>query len=405
MEKIYDIAVVGGGIVGAATFYKLQLRFPDKNLILIEKEDQLAKHQSGNNSGVIHSGLYYTPGSNKAKNCVLGRHELVKFSKENNINHDVCGKVVVATKKKELEFLDKIYKNGIENNTEGIEKINASQIKEIEPEVNGLSGIWVPCTGIIDYIQATQKMIEIACDLNPSSKVLFNHEVLKIDNQQGLKFMQIKDLVIKSKFLIVCGGLQADRLAKSDRIPLKEKVVGFRGDYYELEDHAKYKVKNLIYPVPDPAFPFLGVHFTRMTNGDIECGPNAVFSFKREGYNKTDFSLSDSFDALTYIGTWQLFLKNASYGINEYRRAFSKRLFLKTLQKLIPSLKMSDIKPGRAGVRALLLSQNGDTKDDFRIEFASNSIHVLNAPSPAATACLAIGNEIKEMAIERFGLN
>ena len=209
MEKIYDIAVVGGGIVGAATFYKLQLRFPDKNLILIEKEDQLAKHQSGNNSGVIHSGLYYTPGSNKAKNCVLGRHELVKFSKENNINHDVCGKVVVATKKKELEFLDKIYKNGIENNTEGIEKINASQIKEIEPEVNGLSGIWVPCTGIIDYIQATQKMIEIACDLNPSSKVLFNHEVLKIDNQQGLKFMQIKDLVIKSKFLIVCGGLQA----------------------------------------------------------------------------------------------------------------------------------------------------------------------------------------------------
>jgi (S)-2-hydroxyglutarate dehydrogenase len=405
MEKIYDIAVVGGGIVGAATFYKLQLRFPDKNLILIEKEDQLAKHQSGNNSGVIHSGLYYTPGSNKAKNCVLGRHELVKFSKENNINHDVCGKVVVATKKKELEFLDKIYKNGIENNTEGIEKINASQIKEIEPEVNGLSGIWVPCTGIIDYIQATQKMIEIACDLNPSSKVLFNHEVLKIDNQQGLKFMQTKDLVIKSKFLIVCGGLQADRLAKSDRIPLKEKVVGFRGDYYELEDHAKYKVKNLIYPVPDPAFPFLGVHFTRMTNGDIECGPNAVFSFKREGYNKTDFSLSDSFDALTYIGTWQLFLKNASYGINEYRRAFSKRLFLKTLQKLIPSLKMSDIKPGRAGVRALLLSQNGDTKDDFRIEFASNSIHVLNAPSPAATACLAIGNEIKEMAIERFGLN
>jgi len=405
MEKIYDIAVLGGGIVGAATFYKLQLRFPDKNLILIEKEDQLAKHQSGNNSGVIHSGLYYTPGSNKAKNCVLGRHELVKFSKENNINHDVCGKVVVATKKKELEFLDKIYKNGIENNTEGIEKINASQIKEIEPEVNGLSGIWVPCTGIIDYIQATQKMIEIACDLNPSSKVLFNHEVLKIDNQQGLKFMQTKDLVIKSKFLIVCGGLQADRLAKSDRIPLKEKVVGFRGDYYELEDHAKYKVKNLIYPVPDPAFPFLGVHFTRMTNGDIECGPNAVFSFKREGYNKTDFSLSDSFDALTYIGTWQLFLKNASYGINEYRRAFSKRLFLKTLQKLIPSLKMSDIKPGRAGVRALLLSQNGDTKDDFRIEFASNSIHVLNAPSPAATACLAIGNEIKEMAIERFGLN
>lgn len=405
MDEIYDIAVVGGGIVGAATFYKLQMQFPFKKLILIEKEDQLAKHQSGNNSGVIHSGLYYTPGSNKAKNCVLGRHELVKFSKENKINHDVCGKVVVATNKKELQFLDKIYKNGIENNTEGIEKINASQIKEIEPEVNGLSGIWVPCTGIIDYIEATQKMIDVAISLNKDSKVLFSHEVLKIDNQDGLKLIKTKKGLIKSKFLIVCGGLQADRLAKSDGIPLKEKVVGFRGDYYELEDHAKYKVKNLIYPVPDPDFPFLGVHFTRMVNGDIECGPNAVFSFKREGYNKTDFSLSDSIDALSYIGTWQLFFKNVSYGINEYRRAFSKKLFLKTLKKLIPSLKMTDIRPGRAGVRALLLSQNGDTKDDFRIEYSSNSIHVLNAPSPAATACLAIGNEIKEMAIKKFGLN
>ena len=404
MDEIYDIAVVGGGIVGAATFYKLQHQFPSKKLILIEKEDQLAKHQSGNNSGVIHSGLYYTPGSNKAKNCVLGRHELVKFSKENNINHDVCGKVVVATHKKELQFLDKIYKNGIENNTEGIERINASQIKEIEPEVNGLSGIWVPCTGIIDYVEATQKMIDIACSLNQNSKVLFSHEVLKIDNQDGLKFIKTNKVLVKSKFLIVCGGLQADRLAKSDGIPLKEKVVGFRGDYYELEDYAKYKVKNLIYPVPDPAFPFLGVHFTRMVNGDIECGPNAVFSFKREGYNKTDFSLNDTIDALSYIGTWQLFFKNASYGINEYRRAFSKRLFLRTLQKLIPSLKMTDIRPGRAGVRALLLSQNGDTKDDFRIEYSSNSIHVLNAPSPAATACLAIGNEIKEMAIKKFEL-
>ena len=405
MDEIYDIAVVGGGIVGAATFYKLQMQFPLKKLILIEKEDQLAKHQTGNNSGVIHSGLYYTPGSNKAKNCVLGRHELVKFSKENKINHDVCGKVVVATHKKELQFLDKIYNNGIENNTEGIEKINASQIKEIEPEVNGLSGIWVPCTGIIDYVEATQKMIDIAISLNSNSKVLFSHEVLKIINQDGLKLIKTKNISIKSKFLIVCGGLQADRLAKSDGIPLKEKVVGFRGDYYELEDHAKYKVKNLIYPVPDPDFPFLGVHFTRMVNGDVECGPNAVFSFKREGYNKTDFSLNDSIDALTYKGTWKLFIKNASYGINEYRRAFSKRLFLRTLQKLIPSLKMTDIRPGRAGVRALLLSQNGDTKDDFRIEYSSNSIHVLNAPSPAATACLAIGNEIKEMAIKKFGLN
>ena len=405
MDKIYDITVVGGGIVGAATFYKLQQHFPNKNLLLIEKEDHLAKHQSGNNSGVIHSGLYYTPGSNKARNCVLGRHELVKFSKEHKINHDVCGKVVVATKKKELKFLDKIYNNGLENNTEGIEKINSKQIKDLEPEVNGIAGIWVPCTGIIDYVQATNKMIEVACGLNENSKVILSQEVMNIDNDGDIKIIRTKELEFKSKYLIVCGGLQADRLAKNDGIPLKERIVGFRGDYYELEDHAKYKVKNLIYPVPDPAFPFLGVHFTRMVNGDVECGPNAVFSFKREGYNKTDFSLNDSLNALTYIGTWQLFMKNASYGINEYRRAFSKKLFLKTLQKLIPSLIMNDIKQGRAGVRALLLSQNGDTKDDFRIELTSNSIHVLNAPSPAATACLAIGNDIKEMAIKNFGLN
>ena len=405
MDKLYDIAVIGGGIVGAATFYQLQKHFPKKSLVLLEKENALSKHQTGNNSGVIHSGLYYTPGSNKARNCVQGRHELVKFSKEYNVQHDVCGKVVVATKKKEIKFLEKIYQNGIANSIDGIEKINAQQIKDLEPHVNGVSGIWVPCTGIINYAQATQKMLEVAKGINEDSKVLLSHEVFEITNIEGLKNIKTKSSIIKAKYLIVCGGLQADRLAKADGIPLKEKVVGFRGDYYELEDHAKHLVKNLIYPVPDPAFPFLGVHFTRMVNGDVECGPNAVFSFKREGYNKTDFSLSDTIDALSYRGTWHLFLKNASYGINEYRRAFSKKLFLKTLQTLIPSLKMTDIKEGRAGVRALLLSQNGDTKDDFRIEFTHNSIHVLNAPSPAATACLAIGNDIKEMAIRKFDLN
>jgi L-2-hydroxyglutarate oxidase len=329
----------------------------------------------------------------------------VKFSKEHKVTHDVCGKVVVATHKKEFKFLDKIYKNGLENNTEGIEKITANQIKDIEPEVNGIAGIWVPCTGIIDYVMATNKMVDVARGWNDNSDVLLSQEVKSIENQSDIKIIRTQNKTLKSKYLIVCGGLQADRLAKSDSIPLKERIVGFRGDYYELEDHAKNKVNNLIYPVPDPAFPFLGVHFTRMVNGDVECGPNAVFSFKREGYNKTDFSLNDSLDALTYRGTWQLFFKNASYGINEYRRAFSKKLFLKTLQKLIPSLTMNDIKPGRAGVRALLLSQNGDTKDDFRIEYTSNSIHVLNAPSPAATACLAIGNDIKEMAIKNFALN
>tara|TARA_B100001287_G_scaffold19684_1_gene14567 strand:- start:5665 stop:6876 length:1212 start_codon:yes stop_codon:yes gene_type:complete len=400
----FDIAIIGGGIVGAATFYKLQKRFPEKSLVLIEKEAKLASHQTGNNSGVIHSGLYYTPGSKKARNCVKGRHELVKFAKDYKVNHDICGKVVVATNEKEIGFLEKIYKNGIENKTEGVEKINLDQIKQIEPEVNGISGIWVPCTGIIDYVQATKKMLEIGSSLNEKSEVLLGYNVEAIHEVDGGKQIVTSRGVFNSKYLIVCGGLQADRLAKFDGVNLKEKVVGFRGDYYELEDHAKYKVKNLIYPVPDPDFPFLGVHFTRMVNGDVECGPNAVFSFKREGYNKTDFSLKDSIDALSYSGTWNLFLKNIKFGIDEYRRAFSKKLFLKTLQKLIPSLEMSDIRPGRAGVRALLLGQDGDTRDDFRIEYASNSIHVLNAPSPAATAALAIGDDIREMAVEKFDL-
>ena len=404
MDNKFDIAIIGGGIVGAATLYKLQLQYPNKSIALFEKEDSLAKHQTGNNSGVIHSGLYYTPGSKKAINCVNGRRELVKFAKDYNVQHDVCGKVVVATNEKEIGFLEKIYKNGVENNTEGIEKINAEQIKEIEPEVNGIAGIWVPCTGIIDFVGATNKMLEVALATNEKSKVLLSHEVLDLNEFDGLKQIVTNKGVFYSYYLIVCGGLQADRLAKSDGVSLREKVVGFRGDYYELEDHAKYKVRNLIYPVPDPDFPFLGVHFTRMVNGEIECGPNAVFTFKREGYNKTDFNFKDSIDALTYSGTWKLFFKNAKFGIDEYRRAFSKKLFLKTLQKLIPSLEMRDIKPGRAGVRALLLGKDGDTRDDFRIEYANNSIHVLNAPSPAATASLAIGEDIKKMAIERFDL-
>jgi L-2-hydroxyglutarate oxidase len=401
----YDIAIVGGGIVGAATLYKLQLKFPKLNLVLIEKEKILSDHQTGHNSGVIHSGIYYTPGSLKAKNCVSGRLELVEFAKEHNIAFDVCGKVVVATKESELPYMDKIFQNGVANGIEGIKKITADEIQEIEPHVKGIAGIWVPCTGIIDFRAATIKMVDLALKINSNSKLLLENEVLAIEKKDSYSNISTNKTNVEAKYVVFCAGLQADRLAKKDGVNLKEKVVGFRGDYYELTDAAKHKVKNLIYPVPDPQFPFLGVHFTRMTNGDFECGPNAVFSFKREGYGKTDFSFRDTWDALTYKGTWKLFFKNMKYGLDEYRRAFSKKLFLKTLQVLIPDLTMDDIKPGRAGVRALLLREDGDTRDDFRIEYHGNSIHVLNAPSPAATASLAIGGYIADEAEKHFGLN
>jgi len=401
--KNYDVIVVGGGIVGAATFYKMQKRYPRKEMLLIDKMPVLADHQTGNNSGVIHSGLYYKPGSLKAENCVKGRHELVSFAKEYNVPHDVCGKVVVAANSSEMGSLNKIHALGIENKIEGIELINSDQLRDIEPECRGEAALWVPCTGIIDFREATKKMVEVAIGIQPLSAVHLSEEVLDFNPEGEGTLVTTSKAKYLAKHLIVCGGLQADRLAKKDGVKLREKVVGFRGDYYELNDHAKHKVRNLIYPVPNPDFPFLGVHFTRMTNGEIECGPNAVFTFKREGYGKTDFNLRDTADALGYSGTWKLFFKNMSFGINEYRRAFSKRLFLKTLQHLVPSLTMDDIRPGRSGVRAMLLNRQGDTGDDFRIETTDRSIHVLNAPSPAATAALAIGDYVADKYSEKFG--
>lgn len=404
VEKTFDIIIIGGGIVGAATMYKIQSAYPDLNLLLLEKEKGLADHQTGNNSGVIHSGIYYKPESLKAVNCVNGRRELVQFAKTYGIKHDICGKLIVATKETEFVHMEKIWQNGIANGIEDMRRVNADEIREIEPYCSGIAGIHIGCTGIIDFRGATEKMAEIAVSKQSRSEVHTQEEALGFERDGEWTLVKTNKAVYRAKKLIVCGGLQADRLARKDGVKLKEKVVGFRGDYYELTEQAKHKVKHLIYPVPNPDFPFLGVHFTRMVDGEIECGPNAVFTFKREGYGKTDFSLRDTVDALSYIGTWRLFMSNMKFGIDEYRRAFSKRLFLNTLQTLIPSLTMDDIHPGRAGVRALLLRQDGDTRDDFRIEYTDHSIHVLNAPSPAATAALAIGDNIKEMAEKHFGL-
>lgn len=403
-DQVYDICIVGGGIVGAATAYSFQQAYPELKVLLVEKENRPAPHQTGHNSGVIHSGIYYKPGSYKAKNCVKGKDQLIAFAKEHGVKHDVCGKIIVATDESELPHMEKVFNNGMANGLTDNKWIGPEEIREIEPHCTGIKGIWVPYTGIIDFVGATAKMLEIVESLNSESKVVFNEEVLSYKEESGLKNIKTNTASYQARYMVFCGGLQSDRLAKKDGVKLDMSIVGFRGDYYELTDAAKHKVRNLIYPVPNPEFPFLGVHFTRMTDGSIECGPNAVFTFKREGYGKTDFNLRDTAEALSFKGTWNLLFNHFGFAYNEYRRAFSKRLFLKTLQRLIPDLTMDDLQPGRAGVRAMALGLDGETIDDFRIEQKGNSLHVLNAPSPAATASLAIGDQIREMAEERFGL-
>ena len=401
MKEIkYDFAVVGGGIVGLATAYKLQLKYPTLNIIILEKEKELAFHQTGRNSGVIHSGLYYNPGSSKAKNCVDGRKQLVEFAKRNQIDYDVCGKIILATNLIEKDRLSELKIRGEQNGLIGLQIIGKDKIKEIEPFAEGVEALFVPEAGIIDYKAVTNKLADLIIQINPNSRIQTSCKVLDVNDEVLLT----NQGNIQTYHTVFCGGLFSDRLAKKDDMKLKMRIVGFRGDYYDLEDHAKARINNLIYPVPNPEFPFLGVHFTRMTDGNIECGPNAVFTFKREGYGKTAFSLKDTLDALTFSGTWRLFINHWKFGLNEYRRAFSKRLFLKELRKMLPSLNMGDIKAGRSGVRAMALGDNGEVIDDFKIVKNEKNIHVLNAPSPAATACLSIADEIVKYTSESFDL-
>ena len=404
VSKVYDVTIVGGGIVGLATAYKLQKNYPHLSISVLEKEVSLAFHQTGRNSGVIHSGLYYRPGSFRASNCVNGRKQLVKFAEEHGIDYDVCGKIVVATHEDELSRLESIRENGIKNGLEGIEVIDTERIKEIEPFIDGIKALWVPESGIIDYKGVTIKLAELIKEINPDSDIITNCEARRFERGETSSVIHTNLGVFNSRYLVFCGGLHSDRLARKDQVELDMRIVGFRGDYYDLTEIGMKKIRNLVYPVPNPEFPFLGVHFTRLTDGSIECGPNAVFTFKREGYGKTDFNLVDTIEALLYKGTWKLFFKHWRFGLNEYKRAFSKRLFLKQLQRMCPSLTMQDIKPGRSGVRAMALGDSGDVIDDFKIEYQNRSIHVLNAPSPAATACLAIGDEVMKIAEKHFDL-
>ena len=394
MSNKVDFAIVGAGIVGLAFAYKLQLKYPNKSIVILEKESELGQHQTGRNSGVIHSGIYYKPGSYKAKNCKNGHQQLVRYAEKHHVPFDLCGKVIVATEEQELPLLDEIYKRGLENETEGIRFLTSEEILEKEPFIKGLKAIWVPTAGIINYVDLSKSFVEQIENINPKSKLLKSCELTHIETTHENTQLESSLGEIVANKVVFCTGLQADRTAEKDDLKLDMHIVGFRGDYYELKPEAKHKIKNLVYPVPDPKFPFLGVHFTRMIEGGVECGPNAVFTFKREGYNRTSFSLKDTWEAFVFTGTWKLFRKHWRKGMGEYKRAFSKRLFVKALKKLMPSITVDDVQMARAGVRAQAIDYQGALVDDFKIMKHDNNVHVLNAPSPAATSCLAIADEI-----------
>lgn len=389
--KSFDILVIGGGIIGTATALSLQNE-SKINILLIETEKKLAHHQTGNNSGVIHSGLYYKPGSLKAKNCSDGRKMLYNFCEMNKIPFQRCGKIVVACNESELIALDELYKRGVANGLVGIKKLGAEEIRNYEPHAAGIAGLFVPQTGIVDYSTVTNTYAKIFLD--QGGYVQTSCEFLSLKKSNGeLVVITTKD-EFKTKFLINCGGLFCDRIAKLCGVNPGLQIVPFRGEYYKLKKEKEYLVKNLIYPVPDPRFPFLGVHFTRMMKGGVEAGPNAVLALKREGYTKKDFSLSDLSQMIFYSGFWKMASKYYRMGFEEFYRSFSKKAFVKALQKLVPEIQEADIEPGGAGVRAQALEPDGKLVDDFRIVEANKMVHVLNAPSPAATASLSIGKTI-----------
>ena len=398
--KQYDVAIIGGGIVGTAT--GMALGEAGTSVVILEKEDRLAAHQTGNNSGVIHSGLYYKPGTLKADNCTRGRELLYLFCEEHGIAHDRCGKIVVATREEELPFLDDLEKRGRANGLRRLRRIGREEICELEPHVAGIAGLHVPDTGIIDFGSVTQTYARIVRDRG--GEIRLGNRVRKVIAKGDGIVLETSLGVVRAKNLINCGGLQSDRIARMCGVDPGVKIVPFRGEYYEIVENRRHLVKNLIYPVPDPRFPFLGVHFTRMVSGGLEAGPNAVLAIKREGYGRFSFSIKDVASFASYGGFWRMAWKFWRTGFGEVWRSLSKRAFVIALRRLIPEISIDDVHRGGSGVRAQALFPDGKLCDDFHIVEAPRMIHVLNAPSPAATASISIGRAIAQTAKNRFGL-
>jgi L-2-hydroxyglutarate oxidase len=387
----YDCVIIGGGIVGLATGLALSRRQPGIRLLILEKEKDIAAHQTGRNSGVIHSGIYYKPGSFKAKFAVAGSRSMVEFCQEHGIKHDICGKLIVACEQRELPLLENLYQRGLQNGLT-VTPLSAAEVKNIEPHVNCLAGLKVPSTGIVNYRQVCQKYLDLI--QSAGGTLQLGVRVLGTHTTNGSQVIETTQGDIETSFIINCAGLHSDRVARSSSVNPGAKIVPFRGEYYELVPERRHLVNTLIYPVPNPDFPFLGVHFTKMIDGSVHAGPNAVLAFKREGYHRTDFNLPDTFETLTYSGFWKMAKKNWSEGLMEMRRSFSKSLFVKSLQRLIPEVQDSDLVPSEAGVRAQALLPDGKLVDDFLIIKERQQVHVCNAPSPAATGSLEIGNYI-----------
>lgn len=396
-----DVVVVGGGIVGLASALGL-LRRGRLDLVLLEAESGLAEHQTGHNSGVIHSGLYYKPGSLKAKLCVEGREALFAYCAERGIRHERCGKVVVASSDEETAALDAIAERGAANGLTGLRKLDPAALREIEPHATGLAALHVPQTGIVDFREVAQAYASEIRELGGTIRT--GAAVEAVRREAGWFVLDTAAGELRCRFLLNCSGLQSDRVARMCGVEPGIRIVPFRGEYWTLAPERAYLVKNLVYPVPDPRYPFLGVHFTRRISGEIEAGPNAVLALKRDGYTRFSTSVRDVWDTVSYPGAWKLFRRHWKTGVTEWRRSLSKGALVRALRVLVPEVRAEDVLPAGSGVRAQAVGPDGAMIDDFRIEEGEGMVHVLNAPSPAATASPAIGRVVAETAAKRFGL-
>lgn len=388
---MYDFIIIGGGIIGLSVGRSIYNRYPDAKIAVLEKEDRAAMHQTGHNSGVIHSGIYYKPGSDKAEFASAGNRSMIEFCQKQGIEHKVCGKIIVATKREELARLDSLFQRGLDNGLD-IKKLRKEEIGDYEPYVQGLGAIHVPTAGIVNYQQVCDRFIEIIKE--QGGRLLYQTKVKQTEETNEGIIVSSNQGPLLTRYLINCAGLQSDRIATASKLALKMRIVPFKGKYYELKPEKRNLVNNLIYPVPHPDFPFLGVHFTKMIGGKIEAGPNAILSLSREGYKKTDFNLIDLSDVLFYPGFWRLASKHWKEGIEEMVRSFSKKAFVNSLQQLIPEIDIDDLVPAEAGIRAQAVTKQGHLLDDFYIVSGRKSIHICNAPSPAATASIQIGEAV-----------